>query len=200
MSETVAPDGHNGINGMIEYGTVTRLADGLLLMTLPAGADRSRSSARGAIRLALRAALAHELSVSIDLVDVVSSPGTAPRLAWPGGSAFCSISHEEGLSVAAIHLHGPVGIDLMAVRDLPDWRPVARDYLGPETERRLAALAPADRPRAFAEAWTAREAALKCAGKALTEWSAETTTPSQEAVALVLPQGLAGAVAFSIKT
>jgi 4'-phosphopantetheinyl transferase len=187
----------NDINGMDDAAGITRLADGLLLVSLPAGAARSRTAARGAIRLALRAALARELSTSIDLIDVISSPGSAPRLVWPGGDVACSISHEDGHSFAAIYLHGPVGIDVMAVRELPDWRIVARDYLGPEVEKRLAALAPADRALAFAQAWTAREAALKCAGKALTEWTAETTTPSQNTMALVLRKGLAGAVAFS---
>lgn len=180
--------------------TTTRMADGLLLIELPAGADRSRPAARGAIRLALRAALARELSTSIDLIDVISSPGSAPRLAWPGGDVACSISHEDGHSFAAIYLHGQVGIDVMAVRDVPDWRIVARDYLGPDVEKQLAALAPADRALAFAQAWTAREAALKCAGKALTEWTAQTTTPSQNTMALVLRQGLAGAVAYLTTT
>lgn len=178
---------------------LTRPADGLLLISLPAGADRARSTARRRIRVALRVALARELSLPLDAVAVVSSPGAAPRLAWPGGSAACSISHEDGLSLAAICLHGPVGIDLMRVQAIADWKTVARDYLGPEVAAQLEALTGQARAQAFAAAWTAREAVLKCRGTALSEWSAvlKTAAPSMITMALPLPEGWAGTVAAS---
>lgn len=203
VMHTAAPD------GLI----LSRPAPGLLLILLPAGADRTRLTARQRIRLALRTVLARELSLPPDTVEVISPPAVAPHLAWPGGAVACSISHEDELSVAAIYLHGAVGIDLMRVQDVPDWRSVARDYLGAAVEKTLAALAPEARPFAFAAAWTAHEAGLKCRGMALTEWSdqvveqtatqvaeqaaKQAAAPSMMTMALQLREGLAGAVALA---
>lgn len=141
-----------------------------------------RPEARRQIRVAVREAVAQWLHIAIDSVGVDSQPGHAPRLLLPGRTAFLSISHDDGISLAAIHLHGPVGVDVMRVIEVPDWHEVARDYLGPQLAGELAA-SPADRRAVMlAQAWTAREAALKCAGLALTEWNGVTPACRLQAV------------------
>lgn len=110
------------------------------------------------------------------------TPGQPPWLQHPplsgvGGAAcfpartFLSFSHQPGYALAALSRTGPVGVDLMRVEALPDWRELADDYLSPEVSRRLAGLPPDGRDRAFAVAWTCLEAGLKCLGQPLTEWT-----------------------------
>jgi 4'-phosphopantetheinyl transferase len=115
---------------------------------------------------------------------------TGTRRVW------LAISHDGELSVAAISLHCAVGIDVTRIVDIPDWEPVARDYLGPDTAAALAAL-PADaRADAFARAWCEREARLKYLGRELVEWSAhgDALLDACRSFPLCLPDGYVGAL------
>lgn len=142
--------------------------DGVLVIGIAAVLPRAEARLR--IRAAVRAAAARWLDVSSEAISVESAPGAPPRLLLAGRPAGLSFSHDEGISLAAIHLHGAIGIDVMRVQDIADWQQVARDYLGPQEADALAACPAEQRPLALARAWTAREAALKCAGLQLTEW------------------------------
>jgi 4'-phosphopantetheinyl transferase len=144
-------------------------ADGVLVIAIAAPA--SRVEARARVRLAVRQAAAQWLSMDVDTISVQSNPGQAPRLLLDDRTVDLSISHDEGLSLAAVHLHGKVGLDLMRVESIPDWEELARDYLGPQAAQALAACSAMERPLALAQAWTAREAALKYAGLQLVEWN-----------------------------
>jgi 4'-phosphopantetheinyl transferase len=154
-----------------------RIAEGLYVLAVHTSSGQQRDPARAQLREAVRTALASLPSVPPEQITIHATPGSAPHIDAAGRKVGCSFSHEDGLSLAALNLHGPVGIDLMKVQDIPDWESVARDYLGPETCAALSACRPQDRPRAFAQAWTAHEARLKCQGLPLTEWPAPTTTP-----------------------
>lgn len=166
--------------------------DGLLVIGIEAA--MTRTDARWRIRIAIHAATTQWLGVDIDGVSVESRPGRAPRLLLAGRTAWLSISHDDGISLAAIYLHGPVGIDVMRVTDIPDWYDVAHDYLGPQLARSLATCPADQRPLALAQAWTAREAALKCAGLALAEWSG--MAPICRLQAVGIPAGYAATLAY----
>ncbi|MNM79103.1 4'-phosphopantetheinyl transferase superfamily protein [compost metagenome] len=144
----------------------------------------SRMAARAHLRQAVREAAAQWLKLDSEAISVESAPGTPPRLLLPGGVAGLSFSHDEGISLAAVHLHGPVGIDVMRVQDIADWFHLARDYLGPQVAQELAACPDTQRPLRLAQAWTAREAALKCAGKQLAEWDGVTLNCKVQQIAL----------------
>jgi len=83
------------------------------------------------------------------------------------------------------------------VTDVPDWKAVARDYLGPDCATALGRVPVAARPEAFARAWSEREARLKCLGMPLAEWDA--TEPSRLAACacrtIALSAGYVGTVA-----
>ena len=130
----------------------------------------SRMEARARLRQAVCEAAAQWQNLDIEAISVESTPGSSPRLLLAGGVVGLSFSHDEGISLAAVHLHGDVGIDVMRVQDIADWFSLARDYLGPQVAEKLAACPDAQRPLRLAQAWTAREAALKCAGQQLAEW------------------------------
>lgn len=154
----------------------------------------SRVRAARMIREAIRETLARQ-ALPARLAD---EPGEAPRLILPdGGRIGLSISHSEGLSIAAIALDRAVGVDLVRIKDQSDALVVARDYLGPAAATRIAAIPRPERASAFALAWSAQEAKLKCLGLPLTEWSeALETRLSRCAVQpLALPEAWAGSVA-----
>lgn len=162
--------------------TVLWSRDGVLVIGIAAVLPRAEARLR--IRAAAREAVAQWLELDIETISVKSTPSAPPRLLFPGGLAGLSFSHDEGISLAAVHLHGPVGIDVMRVQDIADWFHLARDYLGPQVAQELAACPDTQRPLRLAQAWTAREAALKCAGKQLAEWDGVTLNCKVQQIAL----------------
>lgn len=170
--------------------------DALQVVAVVHAPATSRALARERIRLALRQVAAAALDLAADRLTLHSTPGSAPRLLLDGKpcGAGVSISHTDGAAFAAFHAHGAIGIDVMPVQDIADWREVARDYLGPDALALLAATPAPRRPLALAQAWTRREAQLKCLGLALGEWTAQ---PDHcRYLALELPAGYAGALAI----
>lgn len=148
------------------------------LVAVPTPHTSLRGQARELVRTALREALGSLLGCAPEAVPLDTRPGQAPALAPSAPPLHLSISHEAGLSLAAIRIGGPVGIDLMALdaAALPDLEALAHDYLGPHTAAALHATAASRRQTAFARAWTAHEACLKCLGLALQEWSPAVAT------------------------
>lgn len=181
-------------------GPLTATPDGLLVIACTLADGAGRAQARTHIRLAARQALAGLLGLAQERVALESAPGQALRVLRDSGASDIgvSFSHEDGLSLAAINLHGAVGVDLMRVQQLPDWQAVARDYLGADAAGALARCPPALRAQAFAQAWTAREAALKCRGLGLGEWTAATAALDCRCVGLALPAGFAGTLATPV--
>jgi 4'-phosphopantetheinyl transferase len=178
--------------------------DGLLVFSLTTPYDTNRDVARQLVRTALRETLAPLLGCTPAAVPLISVPGQAIRLALQEGKIGLSVSHEAGLSLVAIHLHGAVGVDLLRVAEIPlageEVLRLARDYLGAGVASRLSSLTEEARWQAFAEAWAGLEAGLKCQGEGLVECS-----PERQALLancrireLALPAGLLGAVAVRI--
>lgn len=158
----------------------------------PSPAGQRRNAARRQLRLAARGALAAVLRAPADDIDIVSHPGEPPSVLLAGRKTTIGISfsHDASHSLAAINLHGGIGADIMRIQSIPDWLAVTRDYLGPAVATDLQALPAADLPRAFTQAWTQREAALKYHAQQLSEWRAD--LPG-ESIPLLLPDNeLAG--------
>lgn len=136
-----------------------------------------RDGARALARSALRDALGILLDRPPRDIPLIAVPGQPLRLDLPESRIGLSLSHEPGLSLAAIHARGAVGIDLMRVDEseltASDREAVARDYLGPQAAAVIGALPAAAQSYAFARAWTRLEAGLKCHGMHLQEWSPE---------------------------
>lgn len=172
---------------------------GLLVIGVATPDSAIRATARRQIREALCEVLGILLDCEPGRVPLVSSPGQALRVDLPDRCIGVSVSHEPGLSLAAIHRHGPIGVDLMRVTDVIEWEAVAYDYLGPSQAARIACMAPSERSHAFARAWTCLEAGLKYLGLGLEEWSPALASRLQacDMIALDLPAGLAGTVAIA---
>jgi 4'-phosphopantetheinyl transferase len=157
-----------------------------------------REAARRTIREALLAALAAMSGLPPERIALHAAPGEAPYALLGDGAATrrvaLSISHDGELSLAAVSLTSQVGIDVTRIVDFPDWQGVARDYLGPSIAAHLSSLPSAERPLAFARAWSEREARLKCLGIQLAEWNAdvEDRLAACRCQALDLPDGYVG--------
>jgi 4'-phosphopantetheinyl transferase len=176
-------------------GSLQARSDGLYVIGVRG--DGVRQSARRRTRQALCEALAQLYGLQVAQIMIHFSAGRAPAVSFleaphvvaPG----ISISHDGPLSVAAIHQHGLVGVDLMRVHEVPEWRAVARDYLPPHVLDRLDAAAPGERAQLLARAWTEQEARLKCHGRQLSEWNG-LALPAR-CHELAVPDGFVGVVA-----
>ena len=179
-------------------GVLPAPADGLIVIRVET--STTRDLARQQIRLALRQLLGQLLALPLAAIGLDWEKGQAPRITLHASDAASnvgiSISHEPGMALAAIHLHGAVGVDLMRLQDVPDWKMVARDYLGAAITAALAGMPPEQRARAFARAWTAQEASLKCRGLPLSEWVAPTLPAPCRRFELALPDELIGTLAI----
>lgn len=177
-------------------GALPVAQDGVFIISSHTGA--TRAMARRQIRLAVCQVMAAIWGVGEQQIRLASVAGQAPRL-WRDGvasAAGVSISHDEKLSLAAINLYGAVGIDHLREQIFPDWQQVARDYLGPlVTDQLSQTMSDAQRALAFARAWSAREASLKCLGLGLSEWQALST--ACHCIELALPEGLSGMLALT---
>ncbi len=175
-------------------GALPAPRDGLLVLAVRPPADASRAQARLLLRAAVGEALEQLPQLAGRRYELLSTPGQAPLLRAGDGAAIgCSFSHDAGLSLAALNLHGPVGVDLMRENAIEDWAALARDYLGAQVAAQLAACPPEQRAAALARAWTAREASLKCLGLALAEWR---PLPACRLLPLQLPAGWQGTLAL----
>lgn len=174
------------------------------LIAVPTPRTSLRGQARELVRTALRESLGRLLGCAPEAVPLDIRPGQAPVLRLPTRSIHLSITHEAGLSLAAIRVGGPVGIDLMACDDasLPDQEALAWDYLGPEAAATLHGAPAAARQVAFARLWTAQEACLKCLGLPLQEWSPALAGKIARCriAALRLPANYIGTAAFLDQT
>jgi 4'-phosphopantetheinyl transferase len=166
-------------------------------------ATENRVQARALIRLALRETLAAFFRQPAETILLDSRPGQAVRIDSAWGGMHVSLSHMAGLSVAAISRVSAIGVDLMQIDtgapEMSDWGQVTRDYLGPSVSDLLHNTLPAQRPAAFAEAWTRLEACLKCNGLQLTEWNSELANSllDCDVLALALPEGWRGSIAIA---
>jgi len=186
-----------------EDGVAPPWHQGLSITAITTPKTQDRTQARRLVRTALVELLAAKLGCDHADIQLINQPGQAVRIALPndaGKTLGISISHEPGLSLLAIKLQGPIGIDLMQCPEAPPWQAeipqLARDYLGPDIARKLANFPPQAQALLFAEYWTQLEACLKCLGLGLEEWSAtrQQQFAGLENYALALPVGYQGTV------
>ncbi len=179
-----------------------RPKDAPLILSVATPDTPIRDGARALARSALRDALSILLDRPPSDIPLISVPAQPLRLDLPGAYIGLSLSHEPGLSLAAINVRGAVGIDLMRLGETeipaPDREAVARDYLGPQAAAVIGALPAAAQAQAFARAWTRLEAGLKCLGMHLQEWSPELEQVLRRCQLLDLdvPRGFVGALAL----
>ena len=174
-------------------------SDDIFVIGITTTPTTDRITARRQIRTALAEALAVLDGSDASSIELDTVPGQPLQATRP--SIGVSISHEVGMSVAAIYLHGAVGIDIVrrdtVARSAADWLMLARDYLGPTALKRISDAEPIQRQAIFATEWTAQEARLKCRGLGLIEWDAARESITEfDLHSLVLPLPWIGMLAI----
>jgi 4'-phosphopantetheinyl transferase len=85
----------------------------------------------------------------------------------PAGTLEFNLSHSGELALVAVARQGPLGVDVEALRPVPEWRELAERYFTPAE---CAAIAAATDPQlAFLRCWARKEAALKSTGIGLSQ-------------------------------
>jgi len=170
-----------------------------VVLAVPTAESSPRERTRLQVRRVVREALSRLFAVTPEQIELHCKPGRAPQLGAPLPEAGLSFAHEDGLSLVAIRLDGPVGVDVMHRRQIPnDWPALARDYFAPRSAAQLFALSPEDGKYAFALSWVSLEAQLKCLGLPLDEWRSEKSDQFNacHVAPVVLPDGWIGALAW----
>lgn len=175
--------------------------NGLLVIALRTSPNMQRAEARQLVRVAIQEVLALLLHCDVSEIDLLSQAGQAVKLLNKNHNIGLSISHEVGLSLVAINMHGSIGVDLMAINSVPDdaeLKTLAIEYLGVNVAERILREPIESHKEAFAMAWTEFEASLKAKGEALTECSAarDKKLESLNVCSLALDNGYVGAIAY----
>lgn len=160
-----------------------------------------RFQARKLIRIAIRQVLAKKLNCQYAEIELISQLGQSLKLSQPRQNIGLSVSHESGLSLAAININGSVGVDLINIKTIPNKREIktlALEYLGAEVAEHLSNLSCYQQKYEFAHAWSAFEARLKCQKKGLSEWTALSALQLKalSIQPLNLPDDYVGTIAF----
>ena len=174
----------------------------LIVIAVRTSPTTLRSQARKLIRMAIIQVLADKLSCSYTEIKLISQSGQSVKVSQPRQNIGLSISHEPGLSLAAINMNGNVGIDLIDVKSIPNDNEIyklALEYLGTQVTECLSFLPSELQKYAFAKAWTEFEARLKCQEKSLDEWTSSITLQLNTLTIrpLKLPESYIGTVVFS---
>lgn len=125
--------------------------------------DRRRYVAAHA---AVRRILGRYVDLAAAALPLCAGATGKPALALAGAPAF-NLSHAGGLALLAVGHVRALGIDVEAVRPLPDAELLARRCFTPAECVTIAATAPQRRALAVMTCWTRKEALLKATGDGL---------------------------------
>ena len=116
--------------------------------------------ARGALRILL----GRYLNTAPD--DLAFRYGSKGKPALDGHLQF-NVSHSGGLALIAFTMDCELGVDVEAVRTMPDMEDVAKRFFCPEETAELLALPDGHRDQGFFMCWTRKEAYIKATGEGL---------------------------------
>ena len=120
-------------------------------------------------RARLRQLLAARLGVRPESVELVYGPRGKPALANPGRDRDLrfNLSRRDDLAVYALSSGCEVGIDVEAIRPLPDADAIAARFFSRREHAAYRAVGPCDRLLGFFQCWTRKEAFIKALGAGL---------------------------------
>lgn len=118
------------------------------------------------VRTSLRRILGRYLGVTPrDLHFVYNKCGKPSLRDWP--HLRFNVSHSGGRALIAAATYRDVGVDIEAIRPLPDCLSLAQRFFASQEYLDLISLNPVDQQVAFYRCWTRKEALLKCVGDGL---------------------------------
>jgi 4'-phosphopantetheinyl transferase len=120
-------------------------------------------------RAQLRLLLAARLGVRPESVELVYGPRGKPALSrrFADYDLRFNVSHSEDVAVYAFALGREIGIDVEAVREIPDADDIAARFFSRCEYQAYRALERGDKPLGFFNCWTRKEAFIKARGDGL---------------------------------
>jgi 4'-phosphopantetheinyl transferase len=120
-------------------------------------------------RARLRELLATRLSVRPESVELTYGIHGKPALArrFADSDLRFNVSHSDDVAVYAFSLGREIGIDIEAVRSIPDADDIAARFFSRRENEAYLALDPSDKPLGFFYCWTRKEAFIKAIGDGL---------------------------------
>lgn len=151
----------------------------------------------------LRQLLAGYLGISAATVKFVDSPLGKPGLAPSvnAGGLHFNLTHSEGLALVAIARGRAVGIDLERVRPLNDAEEMVARFFSQRENAAFRRLPEEQKPLAFFNLWTRKEAWLKATGEGIGHLLNQVEVsfrPGEPAGLKSLPQGFENLSSWSI--
>jgi len=117
----------------------------------------------------LRQLLSARLAVPPESVELIygkhGKPALAPKFA--DSDLRFNVAHSEDIAVYAFSTGREIGIDVEAVRTMPDADAIAAHFFSPREQAAYLALNPLDKARGFFNCWTRKEAFVKALGDGL---------------------------------
>lgn len=120
-------------------------------------------------RAGLRELLAARLGMRPESVELMEGPHGKPALAreFCRGDLRFNLSHSEDVAVYAFARGREIGVDLEAVRVLPDGDDIAARFFSVRENAMYRGLDARDQPLGFFQCWTRKEAFVKALGDGL---------------------------------
>lgn len=127
--------------------------------------DRRRFALR---RAAVRRILGAYLRADPARLGFRLAPGGRPEVEDPGDPPLrFNVSHSEEIALVGVASGSDLGVDVEVVRPIADMDSLAREVFSPAEREAYGSLAAKDRPAAFFNGWTRKEAWLKGRGEGL---------------------------------
>jgi 4'-phosphopantetheinyl transferase len=120
-------------------------------------------------RARLREELAARLGTGPAQVEFAYGARGKPALAapWSASGWRFNVAHCGSLALYAFSREGEVGVDVEAVREVPEAAAIAARFFSPAERDHVLEAPPAGRAHAFLRLWTRKEALVKALGEGL---------------------------------
>ena len=149
----------------------------------------------------LRQLLATYLGVEPRSLDFRYGARGKPALAGSSRGVQFNVAHSEDLLLMAITRDGVVGVDVERVRGLPDFEELVSQFFSPNECSQFRKLSSEQKPAAFFNLWTRKEAWLKATGEGITHLLNQVEVsflPSEPAWLIRLPNAYVNTSSWSL--
>ena len=114
----------------------------------------------------LRTLLGAYLHLAPETIRFAYGPQGKPDLShnFPDSDLCFNLAHSEGLALVAVTRSASIGVDVERVRRLPEFNELVNRFFSPRESELFAKVPEAEKPQAFFNLWTRKEAWLKATG------------------------------------
>lgn len=118
----------------------------------------------------LRTVLGRYLRADPSKLEFAYSPQGKPELEPKsnGDGLHFNLAHAEDLALVAITRAGPIGVDVECIRQVEEMDDLVAKFFSPRENELFRKVPTSDRPIAFFNLWTRKEALLKATGEGIT--------------------------------